>query len=158
MITAYDNIASLLRNSATIGHAKCHLIPPPANQLATRVRHFPRIKSRDTCIGFPRHAALPSSTTQNVAVLCPHHRATQATTGIGWSWRQGRGTPPSCLSIVRLGTIRITVRTFVATFFAFNVARLLVECYACNRAAHFLYRKQQNSICAQLLPQFSELD
>lgn len=123
IVTACDNIAtvitSLLRNSAMIRHAKCHTISsPPTNQLATCVRHYPRIKSGDTCIGFPRHAALPSSTTQNVAVLCPHHRTTQATAGIGWPWRQGRGTPPSRLSIVRLGTIWCSLHVFVAIFFS----------------------------------------
>jgi len=122
--------------------------PSLANQLATRVRHFPRIKSGDTCIGFPRHAALPSSTTQNVAVLCPHHRATQATAGIGWSWRQGRGTPPSRLSIVRLGTIRIAV-CMCPSRFSLRTASQSNPLSTTQRdhATHFSYRKvlpQQN--------------
>lgn len=133
-----DNITSSLRNGATIGHAKCHLIPPLlANQLATRVRHFPRIKSGDTCIGFPRHATLPSSTTQNVAVLCPHYRATQATAGIGRSWRQGRGTPPSRLSIVLLGTIRIAVRTCLSRFSSLQRRINPLSATQHDRAAHF---------------------
>lgn len=117
MITACDNIRFLTTQQCDGRSRKVSpASPSSANQLATHVRHFPRIKSGDTCIGFPRHVALPSSTTQNVAVLCPHHRATQATAGIGWPWRQGRGTPPSRLSIVWLGTIWIAVCTRLSPF------------------------------------------
>lgn len=74
-----------------------------ANQLTFHVKHFPRIKSGDTCIGFPRHAVLPSFSTRNVVVLCPHYKATPATAGIGRQerdWGQGRGCSPLRLSII----------------------------------------------------------
>lgn len=119
-----------------IGDAKCHLIPSfPTNQLATRVRHYPQIKSGDTCIGFPRHAALPSSTTQNVVVLCPHHRTTQTTAGIGWPWRQGRGTPPSRLSIVRARDHLMQLVRICCYFLAMLHQAMLHQAIKCHLSA-----------------------
>lgn len=117
--------------------ARCQRWILSANQIAQHVRHFPRIKSGDTCIGFPvrfllRHAALPSFSTRNVVVLCPLHTATPSDSR---DWPT-KGTEAWLTSIASFGNYAVQCgiisRAFIVNASRFSLIPLYIAPYVCD--------------------------